>query len=168
MNPGTSARNNNGTLNASHDEARRLVGRIDEEHTALVHWVVRDDPDGHALEPGESDDEFARPERFEFEERTLVEQRVEHLVHVVGAPVFRRHDLRDRTRARDRCDRLGDRRRLQPVRRQVRQKTPGALDGLGVVGTQVVAAAADRGVHAGAAHLVERDVFTDDDFGHAR
>ena len=56
---------------------------------------------------------------------------------------------------------------LPPVAGQVGEPVLGLLDGVGVVDGQVVAAARHGGVHAGAAHLLERDPLADDHLGHA-
>ena len=152
---------------AQPDEPRRLVGRVDEQHSPEMLRVVRDDPDRHAVEPREPDDQLPRPQRLQLEERVVVDERVEHLVHVVRAPFLDRHDLGDRRRVGDRRDRVRQRRRLQPVRRQVREEPAGLRDRVLVGRAEIVAAAADGGVHARPAHLVERDVLADHDLGHA-
>ena len=59
-------------------------------------------------------------------------------------------------------------RRLAPARRQVGEVQPGLLDGVLVVDGEVVAAAGDGGVHARAAHLLQRHLLADDHLGHPR
>ena len=56
-----------------------------------------------------------------------------------------------------------DRRRRPPASSSAGTRaTAGRVDGVGVVDDEVVAAARHRGVHAGAAHLLERHVLADD------
>ena len=57
------------------DEARRLVGRVDEEHAALLARLVGDDADDAAVEPAVADDQLLRPALVDLEEGVGVEQR---------------------------------------------------------------------------------------------
>src|SRR3979411_968355 len=97
MNPGTSARNRSGTLNASQfqmkraalsagvqwrNEAGGLARRVDEQHAAEMRGVVGDDTDRLTTEPGEPDDDLAREQWLQLEERVLVDECLDHLVHV--------------------------------------------------------------------------------------
>ena len=50
------------------DEARRLVGRVDEEHAAFLARLVGDDADDAAVEPAVADDQLFRPALVDFEE----------------------------------------------------------------------------------------------------
>ena len=53
---------------AGHDEARRLVGGIDEQHAALHLRLVRHDPDRPAVEPRVADNDLLGPARVHLEE----------------------------------------------------------------------------------------------------
>ena len=67
---------------AGPDEARRLVGRVDEQHAALHLRLVRDDPDRPAVEPREADDELLGPARVHLAERVGVDERVDQVLDV--------------------------------------------------------------------------------------
>ena len=67
---------------AGPDEARGLVGRVDEQHAALELRLVGDDPDRAAVEARVADDHLLGPALVDLRERALVDQRVDQLVHV--------------------------------------------------------------------------------------
>ena len=89
-------------------------------------------------------------------------------MHVVRTALFERHGVADGSCRRVRSYRLLIGGRGAPVRRQIRKESPRCPDRVGVVGTQVVAAATDGRVHACPAHIVEADLLSDYDLGHAR
>ena len=95
MNPGTSARNTSGMLNASQqpDEAGRLVGGVDEQRAGEVGRVVGDDADRVPVEAGEPDDQLAGEQRLDLEEAVAVDDPVDHRVHVERHPLVGRHDV---------------------------------------------------------------------------
>ena len=78
------------------DEARRLVGGVDEEDAALLPRLVGDDADDAAVEPPVADDQLFRPALVDLEEGVGVEQGVEHLAHVEGLVLVGGDDLGDR------------------------------------------------------------------------
>ena len=93
MKPGTSDEEHQRHVErvAQLHEPRRLVGGVDEQHAALEHRVVADDADDLAVEPAEADDELARPQRVDLEERALVEQPLGVAAHVERLPLALRH-----------------------------------------------------------------------------
>src|SRR6185437_11477077 len=64
------------------DETGGLVGGVDEEHAALLHRLIRDDADGLTVEPGEADEQLARPQLVDLEEGTLIDQPAYEPAHV--------------------------------------------------------------------------------------
>ena len=153
---------------AAPHEACGLVGRVDEQDAAEVLRVAGDDADRPAVEAREAADQLLREQRLDLGERLGVDQRVDDLVHVVRATFLGRDDVGDRRRVGRGRDGVDDRGIVTPARREERQPAPGRRDRLGVVGDEVVAAAAHGGVHARAAHLLEADVLADHRLGHAR
>ena len=71
-------------LNASHSQMNRaaLSARVDEQHAALDRRVVGDDADRPAVDAAEADDELGGEQRLDLEERVVVDQPVDDLVHV--------------------------------------------------------------------------------------
>ena len=127
-------------------------------------------PIGLAVEAREPDDQLLGEQRLELEERVLVDERVDHLVHVVGAPLLDRHDRR-RSASRSAIGARGgdDRRGLRrhDVGRYDSQRCAASIASSSSA-HEVVAAAADGRVHARAAHLLERHLLADHHLGHAR
>ena len=64
------------------DEARGLVGRVAEQHAALVLGLVRDDPDRVPVQARVADDELLRPARVDLQQRVLVDERRDQRLHV--------------------------------------------------------------------------------------
>jgi hypothetical protein len=91
---------------AQPDEVRGLVGRVDEEHAALLLGLVGDDADRPAVEAREADDELLGPARVDLEERLRVDERVDELLDVERLVLVGGDEVADRRR---RC-RLGRRR----------------------------------------------------------
>src|SRR6202050_1495612 len=148
------------------DEPRRLVGRVDEEHAALEHGIVRDHPDDLAIKPGEAGDQLPGPQLVYLEQGALVDDPAHVPAHVEGLPFADRHQLAQVGRLR-----IGRRRRRRlflPAGRQKGQVAADRFDGIGLVGRQVVAAARDRAVHPGTAHLLQRRPLLDHHLDHAR
>ena len=71
MKPGTSARNRSGTLNASHSQMKRAALSAESTNSTppRCFGLFATMPTGIAVEPGEPDDQLARPQRLELEER---------------------------------------------------------------------------------------------------
>ena len=152
---------------AQRDEAGRLVGRVDEEHAALHGRVVGDDAERVAVEVTEADHELGGEQRLQLEEAVLVDEPVDHAPHVVAGGVLDRDEPGGERRGRARAGGRR-RRRFAPGRRQEAEPPAGERDALCIVGGEVVTAPRHRGVHAGATHLLQRDVLADHLFRHAR
>jgi hypothetical protein len=127
-----------------------------------VQRVVGDDPDGLPCQPPEADDQLLGVEGLDLEEAALVDERVDDPVHVVGTALFGRDDVADVGRAGARLGCLDSGRRFPPVRREVREPSPGGVDGRGIVGNEIVARSADGRMHARAPHLLEARLLADD------
>ena len=91
------------------------------------------------------------------QERALVDDRVDQLLHVERDVLAGGHDVLDRT-VRGGLPAVGRRRLLLPGRREVRQPQPHGGDRLLVVFDEHVTDAGHAAVHLGAAHLLERDL----------
>ncbi len=149
------------------DEARRLVGRVDEQHAAFLARLVGDDPDRLAVEPRVADDQLLRPALVDFEQAAGVEQRVEHLAHVEWLVLVGGDDLGYRRVGGGR-GRLGSGRALAPVAGHEGEVAPRQLDRLLVALDEEVAAAGDAGVHLRPAHLLQRHLLADHHLRHPR
>ena len=142
MNPGTSARNSSGMLNASHSQMNRarLVGRVDEQHAALDApscWR-RCRPTAPSSRPKPMISSRANSGLISKNE-PVVDQRVDHRVHV-ERPAARRPAPGRGSSATARLGTVERPAAAPPVRRQVREVLPACVDRLGVVGGQEVAA----------------------------
>ncbi len=67
-------------------EARRLVRPLRVEHAAEVTGLVGHDPHRPSLDPGQRGDDVAGPAREQLEQRVAVDDAVERVADVVGAP----------------------------------------------------------------------------------
>jgi hypothetical protein len=152
---------------AGGNEARRLVGGIDEQHPALLARLVGDDTDGASFQAGVADHQLLRPAGVHLAERTGVQQRLDELLDVEGRLLVIGDDLRGAPLPAG----LGWRRRgrpLPPVGGHVREVTLGEIDRLFVGLDQEVSAPRDTGVHLGPAHLLEAHLLADHHLGHPR
>jgi hypothetical protein len=114
----------------------------------------------------EAGGELGREQRLQLEERVGVDQAVDDAMHVVAGSLLRgQFRAGEFTHGRLAFHRS---RPLTPTLGQIAEQVAGLVDGVGVVVSQVVAAAADGGVHAGAAHLLQRHDLADDLLRHAR
>ena len=117
-----------------------------------------------AVEAGQADDQLPGEQRLDLEEAVAIDDAVDDAVHV------ERHSLVGRDGVGGELDlgRLGlvDRRRFSPRAREVRQVGLRLVEGVDVVGGEVVGAPGLRDVHAGAAHLLERGDLADHHLGH--
>ena len=152
---------------ADPDEARRLVGAVNEQNAALLHRLIGDDPDDLPAKAGETGQQLLREELFDLEPRGLIYERFDDLSHVISALGLLGDQFGDRPACR-RVARFDPRRTRRPVCRQVGEVSPSGRDGGLVVSHQEVAAAADRAVHPGSAKLLERDLLADNDLHHPR
>src|SRR5260370_37692362 len=64
------------------DEPGRLVRRVDDQHPALEHGVVRDYAAHLAVQPGETGDDFPGPQRVDLEEGILIDQPSDEAAHI--------------------------------------------------------------------------------------
>ena len=131
-----------------------------------LHRLVGDDADRAALDPAEAADDVRREQCLHLQELAVVHHVVDHGVHVVGLVRRVGHE----------CVQLavlvGDvqlgvnvvvrRRVLEVVARQVGQQRLDVVDGVGLVGREVVRVAGLRVVGAGAAEVLLRHVLAGD------
>jgi hypothetical protein len=90
-------------LAAQLDEVRALEARRAEQDS-----VVRDDPDGEALDVGEAADERLAVPCLELVQLRSIDQPRDHLAHVVRLTGVRRDHAVQLVRAHHRVGRLGD------------------------------------------------------------
>ncbi len=64
------------------DEPRGLVGRVGEQHAALVLRLVGHDPDRPTVQTRVADDQLLRPARMDLQQRSLVDERVDQRLDV--------------------------------------------------------------------------------------
>jgi len=64
-------------------EARTLHGSVDIEHAGKESGLVADDADGSAIQPREPDDEILRVVFVHFEEKSIVDNRVNGILDVI-------------------------------------------------------------------------------------
>ena len=84
---------------AQPDEARRLVGGIDEQHAALPLRLAGDDADRAPVQAREAGDDLAREQLLELEEAPVVDQRVDDVVDVERLILVGGKDVVDPLRA---------------------------------------------------------------------
>ena len=171
MNPGTSARKSERDVEgvAGHDEARRLVGRVDEQHAALrpsAGWRRSRSRGRRAAR--------IRPRAPCAQRRWTSRKEPASTIASTSSTASNGVSSssgtisRDRPAAGRRIGRRGGRRRLAPVARHVGEVAAGEVDALLVGQDEEVAAARDAGVHLRPAHLLERDLLADHHRGHPR
>ena len=86
-------------------EARALHRRVDVEAPGEHRRLIGDDADRPAAQPREADDDVLREVPMHFEERAVVDDRADQIVHVVRLVRLRRAPARRARRPRDRPDR---------------------------------------------------------------
>ena len=111
-------------------EAGRLVRARSVDGAGQMHRVVRDHPDGPALDPGQRRHHPGREGRSELEDRAVVGQELERAVHVIDPAAVGWHDLPEQ--------RLVRRTPFRQIALEVRQVTPGDVDRLLLVSGQDV------------------------------
>src|ERR671925_686770 len=149
---------------AGPDEARGLVGRVDEQDTASLLRLVRDDPDRAPVDARVADDQLPGPALLDLEERARIDQRADQVEHVERLVLVGR-DLGELAPGlhRRRRGRL-----LAPVLREIREVALREVDPLLVGHHEEVATAGHARVHARSAHLLEGDPLADHHLGHPR
>ena len=150
---------------AAPHEAGRLVGRVHEQDPALHLGVVGHEAHRAAVDQADAAHQLGSEQGLDLEEALGVDQAVDHGAHVVRGLVVVGH-RRGGERVSRGCG-LVVRRVVAPVDREVGEPGLGLLQGVLVVHRQVVAAARHRGVHAGAAGLLQRGLLPDHHLGHA-
>ena len=153
---------------AQPDESRRFVGRIVEQHAALLHRLVGHDPQGVPVEPGEAGEELLGEQLLELQPRALVDDRLYHLAHVVTAARLLGDQLAQRFLAAARWLRRPRHDSLVARLRHVPEVGLGELDRFFVVGHERIAKTTFGRVHPCPAKLLERDLLADHDLDHAR
>ena len=153
---------------AEPDEARRLVGAVDEEHGALVLGLAGDDADRPPFDAGEGGDDFGSEELLDLEERAGVDQLGDEQLHVEELVLVGGDDLLDALAGSGGGDRLGQGQFAGETLGEECEISLGGLDGFRLGLDEHVAAARDGAVHARAAQVLERDLLADDHLGHAR
>jgi hypothetical protein len=144
-------------------EPGRLDRGVDVEHACERGRLVPDDPDRVAAEAREAADDVLRVERLQLEERTVVDDGLDHaldVVRLVRGVRDQRVELGRLTVGRVR--RRGVRRRLEVVLRQERQQVSGVVDACALVRSDEMGDPGLRRVRRRAAEILERDVLPGD------
>ena len=116
------------------DEVRALVARVILEHASELHGLVRDDADGAPADARQARDQAATEAWLEVEALSVVDDGIDHLIHIVRLPWTIRDHVEQRFRAALDGIRHGQAgRRLFTVRGEVAQVAAHELDALGVV-----------------------------------
>ena len=101
------------------DETGCLVGGVREQHAALVLRLVRDDPDGAAVQARVADEQLLRPAGMDLHERVLVDDGPDERPHVERLVLVLGDQLADRGGAGGSICRGPGGRLLAPAARQV-------------------------------------------------
>ena len=171
MNPGTSARNTSGTLNASHSQMKRAALSAESTNSTpprcfgLLARIPTGIPSSRANPTMSSRAHSGFSSKNEPSSTSASSTLCMSYARRSSTGTISAIGVRIRRAAQPARSTGGGQ---QPVRRQVRQETAGLRDRVLVGGAQVVATTADGRVHARPAHLVERHVLADHDLGHAR
>ena len=154
------------------DEARGLVGGVDEQHAALVLGLVGDDPDRAAVEAREADDQLLAPSAAgsRSSEPSSTSASISSfmsngLFSSAGISSAMRRALAG-ARRRGRGGAAAARSASCSAGRRGSARA-GAMPSSSLR-DQLMRAAGDAGVHARAAHLLERHLLADHHLGHAR
>ncbi len=141
-------------------EARGLERRGDVERAGEVQRLVGDDADGAAGQARQADDDVLRVVGVDLQEVGAVDDAVDHLANVVGLRLVLGQDGQHLfVAASGVVAHLDDGRVVHVVQRQVSDEAPHLVEAvlLGIEGE--VGDAGARGVHAGAAEVLVRDLF---------
>ena len=153
---------------AQPDEARRLVGRVVEQHSAFLHGLVGDDAHRLALEPREPGQQLSGKQLFDLDPAALVDDSVDQLAHVVAAVRLFRDQLADRLRAEPRGLGLARRRLFACALRHVTEISLRELDRPLVVRHQRIAQPTFGGMHSRPTQFLEGHLLSDHNLDHAR
>ena len=154
---------------AQHQKVDDLAAGIGVERAAAMQRIVGDDADAFAAETRERDDCAFAETRFQLEQAVLVDQRLDHALHVVHLRAFLRQDgkhllhVRAGTRGHRRI-----RRRFAVMARHIGEKTLERGEHLLLGIDDLVDEPGDFGVHAPAAEFFEIDFSAERHFYEAR
>ena len=152
---------------AEPDEPRGLHRRVDVERAGQVRRLIGDDPDAAPAEPREPDDDVLGVVPMHFEERPVVGDRVDEVVHVVRLVRRRRHEASSASSSRStRIGGLAPRRIVDVVARQVAEQLADQAQALAIVRDGEVRDAAGLVVRHRAAELLLRDFLVRDRLDH--
>ena len=150
---------------AGADEPGGLLGGVDVQAAGEVHGLVGDDADRVAVDPAEADDDVRREQRVDLQELAVVEDGFDDLVHVVG--LVGESGIRVSS---SRSSSVTSRVDLDGVRRAARRScwaagrtaAPDVVEGVLLVGGDVVRGARLGHVGVRAAELLHGDVLAGD------
>ena len=152
---------------AEPDEPGPLPARVDVEDSCQDSRLIRDHPDGTSPEARKPRDQVGSPARVNLEEASIINDRTDHVVHVVRLSRHVGHDIEQAfVSTIDRVVRLPDRRRLCVVRRQIGKELPDRLETIDFGGPGKMRYAGGRRVDARAAQLLEAHILVRNRFHH--
>ena len=164
MKPGTSTRNTSGMPKASHRFTNRAALSAESLSRMPPRWrrLRGDDPHRSSADPRQAGDDRARPLRLEVQPGAVVDDQLDHVVHVVRLAVGLRQHVEQRVLARSTGSVTSSRGgACSQCDGEERQILADARDALRVVGDLEVAHAGLAAVHAGTAELLWRDLLAD-------
>ena len=150
---------------AEADKARGLVRRVAVEHAGHHQRLVGDEADSLARDAAEADDDVGSEQLHHLEELALVDQRLDHVAHIVGHGRIARNDRSDvvlRQRSR-RSDLLGLGR---IVHRNHRDQLAYLHEALVLALGEEMRVAGHLAVYPGAAQLLHRDLLAEHGLDH--
>ena len=152
------------------DEPRGLDRCIDVERAGQDRRLLRDDADTSTAESREPDDDVLRPGRLDLEERAVVDDATQDVVHVVRLARIVGHDVVEGRRPSDPIgSSVGDdRRHLEVVLRQMRQQVARRVERARLVRRREMRDTASRRVRRRAAEEFRVDILVRHGLHHAR